>query len=435
MKLLLKNGRLFDGIRLSDGLSGILVEDGVIRTIGKDLPEDGVEVLDLEGKILSPGFIDLHAHFRDPGYEWREDTASGARAAAEGGYTTVVTMPNTDPVVDSAAMVEYVVARGKVSGGARVLPAGCVSTGRKGAYLAELGLMADAGAVLFTDDGSPVDNAKLLKAALRYTRDLGVRIMEHPEEASLTEKAQVNEGVVSASSGLKGWPASAELIDIQRGIALCRETDAPIHFTHVSTALAMDAIRSAKREGLPVSCDVTPHHLVLDETSILVSRFSSTYKVNPPLRTRRDVKALWDAVADGTVDAVATDHAPYHMDEKDVPFQEAPSGIASIECSVAAVLDAWLKLGRPTSIDRMLALFTSGPASVLPGKWRALGTLREGAVADLTVVDPEAIRKVDVRTWKSKARLCPWNDEFLQGWPVLAVAEGNVVMNRLEDEE
>lgn len=435
MKLLLKNGRLFDGIRLADDRSAVLVEDGVIRTIGKDLPEDGAEVMDLEGRILCPGFIDLHAHFRDPGYEWREDTASGARAAASGGYTTVVTMPNTDPVVDSAAMVEYIVARGKSSGGARVLPAGCVSAGRKGTQLAEIGLMADAGAVLFTDDGSPVENAKLLKAALRYSKPLDVRIMEHPEEASLTEKAQVNEGVVSASSGLKGWPASAELIDVQRGIALCRETDAPIHFTHVSTALAMDAIRSAKREGLPVSCDVTPHHLVLDETSILVSRFSSAYKVNPPLRTRRDVKALWEAVADGTVDAVATDHAPYHMDEKDVPFQEAPSGIASIECSVAAVLDAWLKLGRPVPLERMLALFTSGPASVLPGKWRALGTLREGTVADLTAVDPEVIRKVDVGTWKSKARLCPWNDEFLQGWPVLAVVEGRVVMNRLEDEE
>lgn len=259
--------------------------------------------------------------------------------------------------------------------------------------------------------------------------------MEHPEELSLTEKGQVNEGVVSASSGLKGWPVSAELIDVQKGIALCRETDAPIHFTHVSSGLAIEAIRSAKTEGLPVTCDVTPHHLTLDETAILVSRFSSTYKVNPPLRTRADVKALWKALEDGVVDAIATDHAPYHMDEKDLPFQEATSGIASIECSVAVVLDGWAKLGKPLPLEHLLARFTSGPASVLPGKWRSLGVLKEGAVADVTVIDPEAVRKVDVTTWKSKARLCPWNNEFLQGWPVLTMVDGKIVMNRLEERE
>ncbi len=432
---LFRNGRIFDGVKfLGEGFD-MVVRGGTVERIGKDLPDDGAEILDVGGAIVCPGFIDLHVHFRDPGYEWREDIGSGSRAAASGGYTTVVTMPNTSPVVDSEAMVEYVVARGHRSDGARILPAGCVSAGRKGQRLAELGLMAEAGAVLFTDDGGPVSDAGLLRTALRYSRDLGVRIMEHPEELSLTEKGQVNEGVVSASSGLKGWPVSAELIDVQKGIALCRETDAPIHFTHVSSGLAIEAIRSAKTEGLPVTCDVTPHHLTLDETAILVSRFSSTYKVNPPLRTRADVKALWKALEDGVVDAIATDHAPYHMDEKDLPFQEATSGIASIECSVAVVLDGWAKLGKPLPLEHLLARFTSGPASVLPGKWRSLGVLKEGAVADVTVIDPEAVRKVDVTTWKSKARLCPWNNEFLQGWPVLTMVDGKIVMNRLEERE
>ena len=184
-----------------------------------------------------------------------------------------------------------------------------------------------------------------------------------------------------------------------------------------------------------MTCDVTAHHLSLDETSILVSRFSSAYKVNPPLRTRRDVKAMWEAIADGTVDAIITDHAPYHMDEKDVPFQEAPSGIASIECSVAVVLDTWLKLGEPVALEHLLSLFTSGPAALLPRPWRTLGAIKEGATADITVLDLDAVKRVDVNEWKSKARLCPWDGEMLQGWPVMTLVEGNVRMNRLEDGE
>lgn len=433
--ILLKNGRIFDGRTLGKECEDLLVKDSAVFRRGAELPGEELEIFDVGGRIVCPGFIDLHVHFRDPGYEWREDTESGAKAAAEGGYSTVVTMPNTTPAVDNPVTVEYLVARGKKAGAARVLPAGCVSRERKGKQLAELGLMAQSGAVFFTDDGSPVSNAKLLKTALLYSRDLGVRIMEHPEEPSLTENSHVNEGTVSASSGLKGWPASAELIGIQRGIALCRETRSFIHFTHVSTELGLEAVRQAKKEGLPVTCDVTPHHLSLDETCVLVSRFSSTYKVNPPLRTRKDVKALWDAVADGTVDAIVTDHAPYHMDEKDVPFQEAPYGIASIECSVAVVLDTWLKMGEPVPLEHLLSLFTSGPAALLPRPWNALGVLNEGGTADITVLDLDAVKRVDVNQWESKARLCPWDGEMLQGWPVMTLVEGKVIMNRLEDGE
>lgn len=433
--ILLKNALVFDGVTLGSGREDILIEGGKIAAVGRELSCAGGEVFDLGGKIACPGFIDLHAHFRDPGYEWREDTESGAKAAAAGGYSTVVTMPNTAPPVDNQATVEYLVARGKRASAARVLPAGCVSRGRKGERLAEMALMAEAGAVFFTDDGSPVASSKLLKTALLYSRDLGVRVMEHPEELSLTEKSHVNEGAVSSLSGMKGWPASAELIDIERGIALSRETKAPIHFTHVSTALGLDAVRRAKREGLPVTCDVTHCHLSLDESLILVGSFSPAYKVNPPLRTKEDVKALWEGVADGAVDAIVTDHAPYHMDEKDLPFQEAPAGIASIECSVAAAFDSWQRFGKPAALERLLSMFTSGPASLLPRPWNSLGSLKEGAAADVTVIDLDAVRMVDVNSWKSKARICPWNGEILRGWPVMTVVDGKIIMNRLGDGE
>ena len=433
--ILLKDGFVFDGFSLGAEREDLIIDDGRIAARGKGLSLGDGEVFHLAGKIICPGFIDLHAHFRDPGYEWREDTESGAKAAAAGGYSTVVTMPNTAPPVDNQATVEYLVARGKRAGAARVLPAGCVSKGRRGEQLAELGLMAEAGAVFFTDDGSPVSSSKLLKTALLYSRDLEVRIMEHPEEPSLTEKSQVNEGAVSSLSGLKGWPASAELIDIERGIALSRETKAPIHFTHVSTALGIDAVRRAKEEGLPVTCDVTHCHLSLDESLILVGSFSSAYKVNPPLRTKEDIKALWEGLADGTVDAIATDHAPYHMDEKDVPFQEAPPGIASIECSVAVALDSWQKFGKPLAAERLFSLFTSGPASLLPAPWNSLGTLGEGARADVTVLDMDAVMMVDVGSWKSKARICPWDGRILTGWPVMTIVDGKVVMDRLRDVE
>ncbi len=422
--ILLKGATLFDGEKLHDDPRDILISDGRIREIGKIQETEDIETIDLRGKIACPGFIDIHVHFREPGFEWREDITTGARSAAAGGYSTVVTMPNTEPPVDNPSMVEFALWKGQRSCAARVLPAGCVTHGRAGKFMAELGKMADAGAVFFTDDGSPIATSGLVRTALLYSIDTGVRIMEHPEETSLTEGGQVNEGLASSVSGLKGMPASGEYIDIARGIALCRETSAPIHFTHVSTAMAMEAIQKAKLEGLPVTCDVTAHHLSLDENHILVSRFDSTYKVNPPLRSRSDVSSLWQAIANGTVDAIITDHAPWHLDEKDVPFQEAPFGIASLECSVAVVLDTWLKLGRPVSLESLLKLFTSRPASLLPEKWHSLGKIEENSIADITILDLDESRIVDTGNWESKAANCPWNGEMLSGWPVATFLNG-----------
>ena len=428
MKMLLGNAVLFDGTRFLAGEKDVAVEDGVITTVGKVSRTGEFDVIkDLKGKILCPGFIDLHCHLRDPGQEWREDLESGARAGAAGGFTTLVCMPNTDPPLDTPALVRYVLEKNEKCHGSRVLPSGCVSKERKGKTMAEMGKMARAGAVIFTDDGSPIVDTGLFRLALQYSTWLGVRIMEHPEEKSLTAGAQVNEGICSTFMGLKGWPSSAEASDISRGCSLSRDTGAALHFTHVSAEDPISVLREAKAAGLPVSCDVTPHHLCLTEEEILAGGADSVFKVNPPLRSNRDRDALWEALVDGTVDAIATDHAPYHLDEKDLPFQEAAFGIASLECAVAAVLNEWARRGKPCPLERILNLFTSGPASILPGKWKKLGKIEEGRPADLTVIDFDQERVVRVDEWESKARLTPWDGKHLQGWPVMTLVEGRIV--------
>jgi dihydroorotase len=428
--ILFKNARIFDGKSLADGIGEVLVSDGRIEQIGTEIASPEAETVDLGGKILSPGFIDLHCHMRDPGFEWREDIESASRAAARGGFTTAVAMPNTDPAIDNDALVRYVIEKGRKAGFSRILPAGTVSKKREGKELAEMGKMASAGCVLFTDDGSPVASSRLFRTALLYSRDLGVRIMEHPEELSISKGGHVNEGRCSSLSGLKGIPASSEEIGVFRALSLSRETGVPVHVTHLSTRKAIALVREAKSENLPVTCDVTPHHLCLSEELVLESGFDSCFKVNPPLRSQVDIESLWEALSDGTVDAIATDHAPWHMDEKDLPFPEAPFGIASLECAFAALCDAWRKRGKPITLARLLALLTSGPASVLPEAWNSLGTLRPGARADLVVVDTELVAQVSVSGWKSKARLTPWEGSTLTGWPVMSFVDGRLVFDR-----
>lgn len=410
----------------------VLTQDEIIAEVERDIHAGSPDIVhDLSGLILGPGFIDLHCHLRDPGQEWREDLLSGSRAGAAGGFSTLVCMPNTDPPVDNAALVRYILEKNEECEGARVLPSGCISKDRSGKTLAEMGKMALAGAVLFTDDGSPVVDSNLLRLALQYSSRLGARIMEHPEDKSLTNGAQVNDGVCSTLSGLKGWPSSAEASDIFRGASLSTDTGVPIHFTHVSAAESINAVRLAKAFGSPVTCDVTPHHLRLDEKMVVESGYDPVFKVNPPLRSVQDTDALWQGITDGTVDAIATDHAPYHLDEKDLPFQESSFGIASLECAFAAVISEWRGRKEPCSLERLLSLFTSGPASILPERWRRLGSICVGGPADMTVIDQTLIRIVDVNKWESKARISPWNGKKLQGWPVMTVVEGKVVYNQL----
>ena len=429
--MLFKNAKLFDGRSFFDGTCDLLVREGQIEALGRDLSAVDAENFDLSGKVLSPGFVDLHCHMRDPGFEWREDIETAAAAAAAGGFSTAVAMPNTDPATDNDALVRYVIEKGKRAGFARILSAGAVTKNREGKELAEMGKMAAAGCVLFTDDGAPVGSSRLFRTALQYSRALGIRIMEHPEETSLSRGGQVNEGRCSSIAGLKGIPASAEEIGVFRAVSLCRETGVPVHVTHLSTRNSVSLVREAKKEGLPVTCDVTPHHLRFSEQSVIVSGFDSRFKVNPPLRSEEDLESLWEALADGTIDAIATDHAPWHLDEKDLPFQEAPFGIASIECAFPGVFTSWLNRGKPFGLERLLALFTSGPSSVLPHEWSSLGKLTVKGKAELVVLDLDLDRKVTVEEWKSKARLSPWEGLSLSGWPVMTLVEGRVVFDRL----
>jgi len=427
----LRGASVFDGETFLEGPHDLVLEDASISKICKTGKTwEGSTVVDVEGKTVCPGFIDIHCHLRDPGQEWREDILTGSMAGAAGGFSTIVAMPNTDPPVDSPSLVRYVIDRSQRAGGARVLPAGCITNGRRGETLCEMRKMADEGAVLFTDDGSPVSNANIFRLALRYSGMCGVRLMEHPEEKTLTAGAQVNEGACSAVTGLKGWPASAESSHVARCIALAAETSVPVHLTHVSTAGSMRMIENALKEGVKVSCDVTPHHLVMEEGLITSEGFDAIYKVNPPLRSRADRDALWNGISSGAVTAIATDHAPYHFDEKDLPFQEASFGIASLEAAVAGVLNEWNKRGKPCDLERMLQLFTSGPAGVLGKVENGMGGIREGGPADITVLDLSLKRVVDSATWLSKCRFSPWNGRELTGWPVMTFVSGEMVFNR-----
>jgi dihydroorotase len=432
-KILFKDFRVFDG-RCFIEADHVLVENGVISEIGKDIACGDAEVVEgSKEKILSPGFIDLHAHMRDPGEEWNEDICSGARAGAAGGFTTIVAMPNTKPAISDASLVGYVAAKGSSSGGARILPAGCVSKNREGKEMAELLKMAEAGAVLFTDDGSPVAATMLLRLALLYLGKRQPRIMEHPEDTSLFKGGQVHEGRVSALSGLKGIPAASEEIDVARGISLVRDTGGRIHFTHISCKGALALIREAKKEGLDVTCDTTFHHLTLNENAVINSGYNSRYKVNPPLRSPEDQAALWEGLQDGTIDAIVTDHAPWHMDEKDEPFQEAPFGIASLECAAAVVIDFKNRNYPEIPLELLLSKMTSSPASILPEKWNGLGVIKEGAAADITVLDLERTRIVDCFAWRSKARCCPWEGIALTGWPIMTFLDGRKIWQDDED--
>lgn len=431
-KTLFKGFKVFDGYKFIEADS-VLIEDGYVSKIGTDIEAEGASVIEGYGKILTPGFIDLHAHFRDPGGEWNEDIASGANAGAAGGFTTLVAMPNTKPAISEPSLVEYVLSHGKAAGASRILPAGCVSKNREGKEMSELLKMAEAGAVFFTDDGAPVATSSLLRLALLYTGKDQPRIMEHPEEISLFKGGQVHEGRVSALSGLKGIPAASEEIDVARGIALTRETGGRIHFTHISSRGALGLIRNAKKEGLDITCDTTFHHLTLNENAVINSGYNSRYKVNPPLRSIDDQAALWEGLADGTIDAIVTDHAPWHMDEKDEPFQEAPFGIASLECAVAVLIDFKTRNYPEVSPELLLNKMTASPAALLPEKWQRLGVIKEGAIADVTVIDEDRTRIVDCAFWKSKARCCPWEGIALTGWPVMTFVEGRKVWEDNEE--
>ena len=420
--LLLKGGRVIDPAAQRDEICDVLIENGVIRQVGKDLNADGAEVYDAAGKIVTPGFIDMHTHFREPGQEAKEDFSSGSRAGAAGGYTTIATMPNTRPVVDDAALVTSLIKRAEDVAVIHIRIIGAVTKNQEGKELAELGDMVEAGAVAFSDDGHYDPSAKVLLSAYDYLVPFDKAIINHEEDTSLVEDGAMNEGHRSAMLGIKGRPIVAEDIAVARDIMLAEYAGAHVHVAHISSGRAVQLVREAKVRGVRATTEVTPHHLTL--TDECVDPRDSSTKVNPPLRTAKDVEAMVAGLLDGTIEMIVTDHSPHAPEEKDREYIYAPSGFPGLETALGVLLTDLVHTGKvplATLIERM----TYGPARVF--KLNA-GTLGEGAPADVTVIDPELQWTVDVNKFYTRGRHSPFNGRQLKGKAVLTVVDGKIVM-------
>jgi dihydroorotase len=408
--LLIRGGRVIDPAQDFDKTASLLVKDGRIEWLGEgEPPETGYAVLEAGGLIVCPGFIDLHCHLRQPGFEEKETIATGTLAAARGGFSTVCCMPNTDPPLDSEAMIRYVQTIAAREGIVRVLPLGCVTLGRRGEELADLNELEMAGAVGFSDDGSPVTRPELMRRALEYSRDFNRLVIDHCEDLSLSRDGQVNEGVVSLEMGLPGIPAAAEEAMVKRDIDLAKETGGHLHIAHVSTEGSADLIRAAKEEGVHVTAEVTPHHLALTEEDVL--RYGTLAKVNPPLRTKQDTLALLRALNDGVIDIVATDHAPHTAPDKKCIFIRAAFGISGLETALGSLVG--LIFTSELSLNTLIAALTMGPAHVLG--YEKLGTLETGAPADICIFDLHKEWLVDPEKFASKGKNTPLAGRTLRG--------------------
>lgn len=421
MKKLLKGARVIDPSQNTDTTSDVLIVDGRIAAVKDEIEISDAKVIDLSGMIVTPGLIDIHVHFRDPGYEYKEDIESGSMSAAVGGFTAAACMPNTKPPIDNAALVQYVKSKASKAGKIKLLPIGCVSKGQEGKEIAEMGDMAQAGAVAFSDDGKPIADSALMRKAMVYASMFDKVIIDHCEDPFLFEGGQINEGYISTLLGLAGIPAAAEEIMVARNILIAREMGTRVHIAHVSTEGSLRLIRQAKSEGVKVSCEVTPHHLTLTEKAVM--GYDTNAKVNPPLRTQSDIDALLEGLKDGTIDAIATDHAPHHIDEKDLEFDKAAFGMVGLETALGVILTHVVKEG-VLSLNAAIEKMTLGPAKVLG---LDMGTLKIGAPADITVIDPNRVWTVDKNKFFSKGRNTPFDGWRLTGKAVLTMVDGRIV--------
>lgn len=425
-RLLIKHGRVVDpSQRLDEGLS-ILIVDGKVARLAERIEDKGAEILDATGLVVAPGFLDVHVHLREPGFEYKETIATGSAAAAAGGFSGVCCMPNTQPVNDSAAVTEFIRARAAEAGLARVYPVGAVSKGLQGEELAEMGEMVRAGAVAFSDDGKPVHNAYLMRRALEYAQLFDVPIVDHCEDPNLAAKGVMHEGAVATRLGLRGSPAAAEDVMVARDVVLAELTGGRVHIAHVSTKGALDRVREGKARRVRVTCEVTPHHLTLTDQAVADTEYDTDTKMNPPLRSGEHVEALLQGVLDGTVDCLASDHAPHHADEKALEYDLAPFGVVGLETAIPVTYDLLVRRHK-MPLRHFIALWSTNPARIfrLPG-----GTLKPGSPADITLLDLDARLTVNPDRFLSLSRNTPFSGQRLKGWPAATLVGGSVVWRR-----
>jgi dihydroorotase len=419
---LLRGGRVLDPARGVDDRLDLLIEDGRVAEVARRVSGKGAEVVDLDGLLVCPGFIDLHVHLREPGREDKETIATGTRAAVAGGFTAVCAMPNTDPVNDQADITRSILAKARAEGACRVYPIGAITKGSKGEELAEYGDLREAGCVAVSDDGRPVASARVMRRALEYAKAFSLPVIDHCEEPALSQGAAMNEGPVAMLLGLRGAPAAGEAIVVERDLQLAELAGGRLHVAHISTAAGVDAVRRGKARGARVTAEATPHHLLLTDQLVKDSVYDTHTKMNPPLRSEADRLAVLEGLRDGTIDCIATDHAPHTVDDKKCEYDLAAFGIVGLETAVALCLD---RLVAPGLIDlaRLVTLLSVGPARALglPG-----GQLGPGAAADVTVLDLDKRRKVDPNRFASKGRNTPFGGWTLKGWPALTIVGGEI---------
>ncbi len=424
MSILIKGGRVVDPKNKIDKVLDVLVKDGRIAKVAADIDEKADRVIDAGGKVVAPGLIDLHVHFREPGYEYKEDIETGSRAAAQGGVTTVVCMPNTDPPIDNPALVKYVLDRGKEVGLTNVLTVGCVTKGQQSKELSEMGELKNAGAIGVSDDGRPVINPSLMRRALEYASMFDLPVMSHSEDLDLVDGGSMNEGYMSTYLGLRGIPKCAESVAVTRDVLIAEEVGGRLHVCHVSTRNSIDAIRRAKKRGANITCETAPHYFSLTDKA--VDGFNTNAKMNPPLRDEDDVNAVIEGLIDGTIDAIATDHAPHDKDEKDIEFEYALNGIVGLETSLALGYTNLVMSGKLT-LSQLIEKMSANPADIINID---KGTLGEDKAADIVIFDTEHEYEVDPEKFASKNHNCPYGGMKLRGRVDMTILGGKIVYDR-----
>jgi dihydroorotase len=426
MKLLIKNGRLIDPAGAVDRPMDILIENNRFREISRSIKKpSGCPTIDAKDLVVAPGFVDMHTHLREPGQENKESIESGSQAAVRGGFTSIACMANTEPVNDNRSVSEYIIARAKRVGLVNIFPVAAVSRGQLGENLVEMADLVEGGAVAFSDDGSCVMKADLIRKALEYAKMLDVPIIEHPEDHSISAEGQVNEGFISYKYGLRGILKAAEEVIVARDLILQERIRSRLHLTHISTAGSVELIRNARRMKTPVSADATPHHLLLNEE--LIQTYNTVYKVKPPLRSENDRLELIRGLQDGTIDCIASDHAPHTRDDKDKEFEFAPFGVIGLESTFAVIYDRLVR-SRLLTVNRMVELLATNPARILGLKDR--GRVKAGYPADLTIFNPKKRFKIEEKDFRSKANNCPFLGWEGRGVIEYTIVSGNPVYSR-----